>query len=1588
MKRTMKQKLQKCITALLCAAMCISGMLGVSPVTANATQSDSQDVHVYTDTPGDTLSGKYTLTANGTNVPVIKYSANGNNFDIARFASNDTTPVYTVTVTDTIETVTVYPERYYPQDSITISEDKHSVTFELSENLRYCFVMINGGPEDQAGRPYLAIINDPLENEEDIPDPTAANVLNFKTFAEEYLKEHPNSAVQKAEEAGTTSGGVSYDAGELVANDTADVRFPNKRIMSADDVTYALQAALDKIYEEGSPYDTLYIPAGTYTWSGLEIRERNGKDVLIYVEEGALLKNRIQECTQAMEPAIGIWDSSNITISGRGIFDGNGVANYKKDRHDAKDSCHQGGVMIVRSSNITFNDTYVRDAKQWNWESHGSKNCTLNNIKGLTPYNQPWVDGLDMASAQDLTINGALTLGNDDCFASGHYNPSDGFTSQVPGYDQYNKDCLEWDVEDSKNVSVNNTLGWSYSGGNGTRLGHNTYGHKMINYTFTNLNAVNFTGGGNGITVQNGTGNGHPYPYYENLQFINCSYDTTRVGTNVNINGLSSTDQIENVTLQNCWFSNGDNGNYVSNVENLKITELYMGGERVEYSNQANLTNTEVTTFINDWEENNLPVITYPDVDKIDAYAGNPLIFSVKAEDEDLGDVLTFGEVDTSEMEGAVFDPSAGKFSWTPSESDIGNQYEVTFTVYDSTGQSSSKTVNIQVNSSGNSMKSYTVYEDAHVQTWKTEKNQKYGSKDFLSTALIANKGLFGQNFTNTSETDTTDGKVIFLKFDLSEIKEQEGLFDKAQLALTYIEKRNTSFSGNDETRLRVAAVNDDSWSESTVTWNTKPTIDVQDDDVVQSETFNVGTYYSDQSKFSSSMPLDSTVPASNTQKAVINGTVVKTDITDILNAAIEDGKDYLTLVVSCVAEGKEIYFISKEGAENFTNATADMAPSILLNLPTKLDIEGPDAMTIYTGYDSAESNSFTLKGEGNFDVTLSGNTGDGKITWDNTTQQIKVASGLSAGEYPVTITVKNSDNTEKTHTFTLTVVENQLTKIMVSAPTKVDYRVGETIDLTGMTVRAAYLSGQTSDITAEVIEDAENAVKGFRSDTAGVQPITVSYGGETASFNVNVRVLSAVRVETAPEKTNYILGDSLNTEGMKVMAVYTLGDASNSDNEMEYDVTDEILADTDAISGFDSTKAGSMSLSVNYQSKTAQLSSVTVADELPEGAVLSELQLKAPVKTDYVVGDSLDLTGLEVVGVYMYNGVSLQHELTGYVTDNRDTVISGFDSSAASESQTVTVTVEDKTAQFAVRISEESVQPTLSRIEVTAPAQTEYNVGAELNLEGMVVTAYYSDGTSADVTNEITGDSITGFDSSKAGTEEITVTYGDKSATFTVTIKDSAPVLAGIRLTAPSKTEYMTGDALDLSGMKVTAVYDDGTEEDVTALVQISGYDSSVTGDCTVSVSYGDFTQTFVVNVVEKPAEDGDDGTDEEPGDDGNNGTDEKPGDGGNNGTDEKPGDGGDNGTDKEPGSGDDGLNTALGGGDNGGTDNDKHQAVTDQKDTADTQSDGTARSSQTSASAKTGDANHAAGYGVLILLAGIAAVFAAKKKFGYKRG
>lgn len=585
-------------------------------------------------------STRYALTANNTPVSIYKYKkgpegGNFHNFDVARFASADRTPQFNITLKDgtLINNVEIYPERYYPPDALQVSADRKTLTLRMSQQLPYCIININGTLTDRqmAGNPMLAVINDPPETGK--PDLNAANVLNFREFAANYLKEHPitDRVGDQCRPAGTvtdTSRNTReqftwhYEAGKFVPQTDRNVQFPNKRARVRNDLSEALQAALD-IVRNSPQLDTIYFPAGTYTWSGLSIKNWNGNGpdgkLNIYLDEDALLVNRLQECKESLEPAIGIWNSSNITISGRGIIDGNACYTLRLDRKDARDTPHQGGAMILHSSNITFNDTYVRDVKQWNWECHTVQNLTCNNIKGLSPFSHAWVDGLNLTSGRNVTVNGALTLGNDDTFASGHYNPSDEFPrrfldelDRATGDEKarmdaakhrvcaaaaiYNKQRLQWDTDDSENISINNTLGWSGLANN-VRLGANTRwkgepgaytNYKLKSYSFNNFNSVMRTSN-SAIRAQNDPRWCHPE--YESLVFRNCSF-AGNTAENVAIPPGSDVSSFNprTVIIENCWFKDPAGPFVFRNISSLTLKDIYLGGRLLTDVTQSRIT--------------------------------------------------------------------------------------------------------------------------------------------------------------------------------------------------------------------------------------------------------------------------------------------------------------------------------------------------------------------------------------------------------------------------------------------------------------------------------------------------------------------------------------------------------------------------------------------------------------------------------------------------------------------------------------------------------------------------------------------------------------------------------------------------------------------------------------------------------------------------------------------------------------------------------------------------------------------------------------------------------------------------------------
>jgi hypothetical protein len=136
---------------------------------------------------------------------------------------------------------------------------------------------------------------------------------------------------------------------------------------------------------------------------------------------------------------------------------------------------------------------------------------------------------------------------------------------------------------------------------------------------------------------------------------------------------------------------------------------------------------------------------------------------------------------------------------------------------------------------------------------------------------------------------------------------------------------------------------------------------------------------------------------------------------------------------------------------------------------------------------------------------------------------------------------------------------------------------MGERLDITGMVVTGTFTDG-----TNEIIPVQLSHVSGYNSSLGGQQTLVVTVGEKFTTFTVTVRVLLSIDVRRPPNKILYEPGESLNLEGLVVLATYS-------------DQSTKILdAGAYNITGFDSKRPGNQTLFVTADGKTASFT-VTV---------------------------------------------------------------------------------------------------------------------------------------------------------------------------------------------------------------------------------------------------------------------------------------------------------------------------------------------------------------------------------------------------------
>jgi len=149
------------------------------------------------------------------------------------------------------------------------------------------------------------------------------------------------------------------------------------------------------------------------------------------------------------------------------------------------------------------------------------------------------------------------------------------------------------------------------------------------------------------------------------------------------------------------------------------------------------------------------------------------------------------------------------------------------------------------------------------------------------------------------------------------------------------------------------------------------------------------------------------------------------------------------------------------------------------------------------------------------------------------------------------------------------------LVSIAITKPAlKLQYRVGDVLDITGLEVTGTYTDGNNK-IESIGISD----ISGFNSTLpADSQLLTITKSGKTASYTVDITqpLLVSIAVTSNPVKTVYYLNETFDRSGLVVTGYFD-------------DLSSSVLVITDEdISGFDSSsvQAGQV-LTVEYQGYT-----------------------------------------------------------------------------------------------------------------------------------------------------------------------------------------------------------------------------------------------------------------------------------------------------------------------------------------------------------------------------------------------------------------
>ena len=503
-------------------------------------------------------------------------------------------------------------------------------------------------------------------------------------------------------------------------------------------------------------------------------------------------------------------------------------------------------------------------------------------------------------------------------------------------------------------------------------------------------------------------------------------------------------------------------------------------------------------------------------------------------------------------------------------------------------------------------------------------------------------------------------------------------------------------------------------------------------------------------------------------------------------------------------------------------------------NQPTNIRYAGgakfnPEGLIVTANYNDGKSVDVQyIKGESGStashfkftpeELNFKNNKGD-----DTTSQEVKITYTDEYGTAYTLITV-----------YKVPKVPTKL-EVLETSGNKTTYTEGEEFDPIGLRLKVTYTDGDEKEIVVASLNDLKiynisynptGKLLAGSEEGAYASKVTIEYTepertadgqtvGEltvktTQSIVVKPRTLDRIEVTTLP-KVSYIEGETFDPTGMVVTKYY---DNGTSETTTDYNVT----------YGEDGTPVGELSLEDGRA--TRKTIKVTLNDETEKTATFdiwiavkipTDIEINHDPKTNYVVGQSFDPTGLKFTVMYN-NGIEEIIEVT-----NKDNLVPGLsfivEDPLTFGTKNVTIRFEKNGARIEKTLTINVEGKKLDYIYVAQrPEKILYIDGEIFDPTGMLVKAHYNDGEEIELKeSEYTYNAET-LRWNGVAEQDITVTYrADTSKTAHQTVTVIQKTITGLSIEKkPNKTSYFVGESFDPTGMKINAIFNNGESKTI----------------------------------------------------------------------------------------------------------------------------------------------------------------------------